>query len=124
MKHTPGPWRVCKRASCWAIQPITGAAPGNHNDVVYVATPYPGDPTAGSVTSQGRTKEECEANARLIAASPELLETLDNCQQVMDAAAGQISSGEYIDPAELQAVADQLAEYAMHARAAIAKARS
>jgi len=109
MKHTPGPWRVCKRASCWAIQPITGAAPGNHNDVVYVATPYPGDPTAGSVTSQGRTKEECEANARLIAAAPELLEA---CEAVLA----------HLPDADKEGSWD--CQSAQILRAAIAKARS
>jgi hypothetical protein len=75
--HTPGPWQVCERESCWAIQPETGKAAGNHNDVVYVPKPYPGDPTAGSVPSQGRTERELEANARLIAAAPDMYEQLE-----------------------------------------------
>lgn len=49
----------------------------------------------------------------------ELKKALDDCQAVMDAVANQISSGGYIDPAELKASADQLAEYAMRAREAI-----
>jgi hypothetical protein len=66
--------------------------------------------------------EYAQANARLIAASPMLLEACDNCQAVMDASASQLTRDDYVGPEELAAVANQLAEYAMQARAAIAAA--
>ncbi len=52
----------------------------------------------------------------------ELLFTLDDCQDVMDAAANQLSSGGYIDPVKLNATARQLAEYASQARMVIREA--
>jgi len=112
--HTPGPWRVCERDACWAIQPETGKAPGNHNEVVYVAKPNPFDATAGSVTSQGRTPDECHANARLIAAAPELLEALDRL--AFAALARDATMG---DPCNLIAARDELCAAA---RVVIAKA--
>ena len=63
MKHTRGPWEVCnfdKSVSC-TIDSIDG---------VVVAEPMGPEGPWGSV------KEEHEANARLIAAAPELLEAL------------------------------------------------
>lgn len=56
--HTPGPWKAvpCNEA-------------GNINDIVNAD----GYRAAGTF---GRTKDEQEANARLIAAAPELLEEL------------------------------------------------
>ncbi len=48
---------------------------------------------------------------------------LDDCQGVMDACAVQLMADGWIDPAELQATADQLAEYAMKARDAIRAAK-
>jgi len=56
-------------------------------------------------------------------AAKELLQAADDCQAVMDAAANQLSTGEYVSPTELEAVARQLSEYAMKARAALAIAK-
>ena len=70
--HTPGPWTVEKRVSCWAICDSKG------QDVTYQDDKprfYQGEP-CGSTTSQGRTAAELAANARLIAAAPDLLETI------------------------------------------------
>ena len=50
-----------------------------------------------------------------------LIAALNDCQEVMDAAASQLSDGAYISHEELIATAKQLAEYAMQARAAVAK---
>lgn len=65
-KHSPGPWRACSAGDClcgliWSIpadSPIARALPGNEEEDVR----YPPDAVA--------------ANARLIAAAPELLEML------------------------------------------------
>jgi hypothetical protein len=48
-----------------------------------------------------------------------IAKTLNDCSEVMDAAASQFSTGEYIDPAEVLATAKQLAKYAMRARVAL-----
>lgn len=69
-KHTPGPWR-------------TYSARGSDGEHCYWGIDPEGD-YRGTIGSShdaehigGITKEESEANARLIAAAPELLEALD-----------------------------------------------
>ena len=56
---------------------------------------------------------------RLMHAAPDLLEACEEAQEVMDAAANQISEDRYIDADELKATANQLADYAMKLRDAI-----
>ena len=51
--------------------------------------------------------------------APDLLEACEEAQEVMDAAANQISEDRYIDADELKATANQLADYAMKLRDAI-----
>lgn len=98
MKHTPGPWFFSgKHEGC---------------EVRYVGT-YPDDRFCGELaTLFGKDGEEQEANARLIAAAPELLDVLT---RMVD----QIS-----DPlnAEHQLGAFVLGARIAEARAAIAKA--
>ena len=68
-KHTPGPWSVKKHFSEWLI------GDGNY----LIAT------TAGSPAHLGRASAERDAaNARLIAAAPDLLKALEDCVAVMD----------------------------------------
>jgi hypothetical protein len=67
--HTPGPWMADRRNSCWAI------LSQQHNPyVVFVSDhhEYGGKP-CGSVCSQDKPQAEIDANARLIAAAPQLL---------------------------------------------------
>ncbi len=92
-KHTPGPWKV-------AGDDINGQAivRGEH---VEIATCW--HHCLGSLEIQMR------ANARLIAAAPELLEALEALMVTIDA---QINAGLRWDPEEVAA-----------ARSAIAKAR-
>lgn len=60
-KHTPGPWRVCGlNVAC--------------NKEIVVASCY--RDSLESVVVRPKEMEECLANARLIAAAPELLEAL------------------------------------------------
>jgi hypothetical protein len=70
-RHTPGPWRVGH--SVWSRErgsAIEGTVPTvrAYNDVGGCDIP---------VVSLGLPQEECEANARLIAAAPDLLEALE-----------------------------------------------
>ena len=60
MTHTPGPWRSQGWVPTWAYIPVHGA---NHNLICSV---YPH-------TAKGYTHDDAEADARLIAAAPDLL---------------------------------------------------
>ena len=64
-KHTPGPWRLVHHGPQWSVCDTQGAAPndGDH----FIADLYRGLP---------RDAETVEANARLIAAAPEMLAAL------------------------------------------------
>lgn len=67
-KHTPGPWKMRNRT-------------GNHdwNNWRIAAEDGPGRVGGICRLDESLTGEESEANARLIAAAPELLEALDDC---------------------------------------------
>lgn len=65
-KHTPGPWRIGKSGGVVSDAPIEGGVPGTA-DVDY----YGGHLICETVTS---------ANARLIAASPDLLQALEEAK--------------------------------------------
>lgn len=67
-QHSPGPWIIDTREHVHAIQD------SNRQDLTYQDTTPQKD--YGSITSRGRSKIETLANARLIAAAPELLEAL------------------------------------------------
>jgi len=66
-QHTPGPWQVSPAPS--SIKGAKTSLSIIRNIGGYVATAYPG----------GMQREEAEANARLIAAAPDLLEALRQC---------------------------------------------
>jgi hypothetical protein len=81
-KHTPGPWRVEDITSegkhvYWRIACPTRSVAGVSVDV----------PVYGDAALSRKVREEITANARLIAAAPELLEALTHvrvcseCQQ-------------------------------------------
>ena len=88
-KHTPGPWNVVDGR--WI-------------------TSDKGDLATTVVLGHGR-KDEMTANARLIAAAPELLVALDQCR----AALRGVQLGRVLDPVQLDGILGQ-------ARAAMAKA--
>lgn len=70
-KHTPGPWILAS----------------SKTEVLYIKNPHPYNTIAkcewggkeDGTGIYGHTMEEAEANARLIAAAPELLEKLNMC---------------------------------------------
>jgi len=72
-KHTPGPWSLDRRSTCWAIVDAKGQDLAYQDDAPRF---HDGEP-CGSVTSRGRTSKDLEANARLIAAAPDLLAALE-----------------------------------------------
>ena len=65
-KHTPGPWSITKAYKCNHSPDYFGAIFGPKGKF-----PRPGE-------AYGRTREEAQANAHLIAAAPELLESAEN----------------------------------------------
>lgn len=67
--HTPGPWRL----HFWAENVGISADRPKQRDCETVATVYRGPETASYATD----REKADANARLIAAAPDLLEALD-----------------------------------------------
>ena len=64
MKHTPGPWLI-QQGDEWTGGIVT--LHGYNED---------GTPIYWTVASYNRQRDEAKANARLIAAAPELLEAL------------------------------------------------
>jgi hypothetical protein len=65
-KHTPGPWFAEANDSYWEVNPMNGGDDGIPFSVANVCCSSPGYRDGGLQ----------EANARLIAAAPELLEAL------------------------------------------------
>ena len=65
-KHTPGPWETDDIKSCDGHRYVLA---GNHEEAQVIAR-------ITLRTFVGPTQSESEANARLIAAAPELLESL------------------------------------------------
>lgn len=92
--HTPGPWRMGKRAYDRAIYGQQGAEVASMLDLFH-------------------TPAESLANARLIAAAPDLLESLIYIEAVCKAKAGAKNAA--VDMADLR-------EFASIARLAIARA--
>lgn len=74
-KHTPGPWVI---DPCWDIL-------GNTDD---------GNGMVCQITTDAVPRAEAEANARLIAAAPDMLEALKQAEQQIDY--GQIDAAHRI----------------------------
>lgn len=104
VKHTPGPWA------------LAGAYRGGRDTIKSVCKGFPEQWVAQALPIQGNRAER-EANARLIAAAPDLLEALGDLMAALDA------YGDLGDP-NRDDVAAMLnyAEAEKKARAAIAKA--
>ena len=99
-KHTPGPWQYDTDPTGWEYRIVQADrapyTPG-YSDVAHFSVN----------TVRGEARDVQEANARLIASAPDLLEALDRIVNQFDHEIGP----EHVD------------EYYSDARAAIAKAR-
>lgn len=91
-KHTPGPWTVISsdpQAEFYEdgelsyFNPLTVSVPGGGQDIC--SFEYDGSPI-----SRNASVEEIKANARLIAAAPELLEALEVISEAIDAYGGDL----------------------------------
>ena len=71
MEHTPGPWET-KRLHCVTAIETESAS---RITCLFDHQDYAGEP-CGSIESQDKTQAEIDANARLIAAAPELFEAI------------------------------------------------
>ncbi len=103
MKHTPGPWKVCEQYTDRAVYPISHPIDNDNQAVSILA----------EVNSCGGTKEQCQANARLIAAAPDLLSALEGLLKVAEKQIDQSATHEGL--LNCQALANT--------RVALAKAR-
>lgn len=101
-KHTPGPWRVVPDEE-------ETAAPWGRVEVAQFRY----------VTIEGRSKSEAYANARLIAAAPDLLEA---CKAVIDHSQNPFKNLDHILLKDVTENSDKWDEIHAMLRAAITKA--
>lgn len=92
MKHTPGPWRAVQRS--FGYPDVEGGPERHLWDI---------EAEAGEPVAMGTLARENEANARLVAAAPDLLEAAVECLRLMR---------EHDNPYRQTAAADDL-EYAI-----------
>jgi hypothetical protein len=121
-KFTPGPWKECRNGDCtcghvWSIPGDFPVCTVSGDEVRHVAVAHEHMADAPDVIYQSITPEMCAANARLIAAAPELFEALTDCVAVLtDPVVGTI----YHDEPDWYGALDKAVT---KARAALKKAR-
>lgn len=82
-KHTPGPWRTLAKNPRKIVTAET-----RHTIVASCYTDASNGPGLRTKQSAGSPpREDAEANARLIAAAPELLEALESCRLYIEGVA-------------------------------------
>jgi hypothetical protein len=89
MNYTKGPWKVKHSESKNAFNVIGTVLGGNYK---IARCPYPVYEFEGAEDRNAKEKSEAEANAKLIAAAPDMLETL---QEVAKGQHGELK-GEFI----------------------------
>ena len=85
MSHTPGPWSIHE----------TKGNGGNISDRVEIAGPEEGRRKHLVASIYGFKLPEGQANARLIAAAPELLETCESLLEIIDVRMLELSEVEW-----------------------------
>lgn len=81
LKHTPGPWSVFAEEG-ETVRPGIDSESQEEGGAGFSIIMY-GD-AEDECGIHGRTDEEAEANARLVAAAPDMLEALRLCVQLQD----------------------------------------
>jgi hypothetical protein len=98
-KHTPGPWRACHESKCpcrqvWSLPgdfPVfTAKAPGEAQSIVGMAHHKMAD--APDLIYGEIPEWQTEANARLIAAAPEMLDLLERIVTVYERIGGPLAA--------------------------------
>lgn len=84
--HTPGPWRACNDGDCPCGQVWSTA-----EDSLVAQAVCESDNKLGEACRVADKSDEFKANARLIAAGPEMLESLQNLVGVFDHPAGWLT---------------------------------
>lgn len=85
--HTPGPW-IAKKGAGWFV---TRPHAVERREAAIAVGMTPATSLVGSPTSD--KGDECEANARLMAAAPDLLECLNNWIELADSAIEEMGIG-------------------------------
>lgn len=80
-RHTPGPWKVYE-----------GYGADSHKPIIVDSIPdSDGKCMANCICYVATTNQNYEANSRLLAAAPDLLESLIECRELIDSLGGPIS---------------------------------
>lgn len=111
--HTPGPWRIARSHDRLNAHDIGIARDGVQT---VFAECYAEFWSKGDVRPA-----ECEANARLIAAAPDLLAACRAAVESLEAAANDLAEVQF-DEKEREKAAEHLADTAFKCRAAITRA--
>lgn len=93
-KWTPGPWAACKDGRCtcgliWSVtddHPVATVQETPWGDADYIAAPTDENPEAATrrfIEYGAFPKEQFHANARLIAAAPDMAEALDAVDRML-----------------------------------------
>ena len=82
-KYTPGPWRVGEQTEKQHTRIEQCSARGDGQWSITVG--WVNDDANTVPDADGRLGETWKANARLIAAAPDLLEALDHCEKILNA---------------------------------------
>lgn len=83
-KYTPGPWKICKK---FPHQKFIEVEHGDKH------TKGAASLVIARVTCRTTWQEQQEANARLIAAAPELLEALQECVELLEFLSPEVRGG-------------------------------
>ena len=118
--HTSGPWKTERKNCCTHI--VSESEKGIHGWQSHITTlgdhiKHGGEP-CGSICSQDKTQAEINADARLIAAAPEMLEALAEIQTLTKRNALPSDTRQGWEPV----AAERMEKIAKLTRKAIAKA--
>ena len=102
--HTPGPWSTSRSThGTWIGNWIKGVGWAGH--VVSLPDHMEQDGVqCGSIAGQDKTQEEINANARLIAAAPELLEQCKLFEKLLSTLIMECDSGADLERDNLRAI--------------------
>lgn len=92
IKHTPGPWEAVSMSGVHGGNAIMARSPEFKDEE---QQPYHPRIATAACMRGGPPREIAEANARLIAAAPELLEVLEKARSWISNSGGGLEAAEY-----------------------------